>query len=1082
MKRFYNCLRLYMLLLFVISCQFEVYSQKNMSYDTEIIDSLISNKEFKKADALLINNINELKQEKAFLELTKRIYYVGKIAAELENEAIAIKKANDFANSITDLTDSLSVLRQKHLVLSRFYVYLHDYKKSSEQNLLALEITKKIPDATGDLFGIIHHNLGVDYRRLGNIKASTYHSRMSLKHYLSYTKSDKTKILDAYNSLGGRMWDAYKIDSALFYFKKGEEIIAKLDPTPMNQHYHAASNQANIASVQATLGNTKESLKYNERAIKNYFQFLKSTTQGKDFFKEEARKFLYISIENYAGDYSKQGNLQKAKELNTYALEEKKKYLDRDDPELAYSYLQVANSHLKLKDFKTAEKFINKSLDIYTNQEQKDYLGIADGYYYKGTVNEYYGNIESAKECYEKSKGYYESVFGDSYDGFYLSAMITLSEFYAKNGYTDKAIEMATTIYNYVVNNQGESTVLEYSLLVNLARIQYRCKNYSEASKQINKALALLSDSYATEVNELNFLEKPKALMLKSEIELKLTKDKDSLFLKNQFKSLKEAITILEQQKTMAIEDQNISIILADNDQVFELAKAIAMMLYEETNDKKYLNEILSIHESKLYNKIRQQLNVQSDFILDNIPKSILEAEKLLKKEFNSTLNMEGGLETFFETNKNWSDLLETLKRDYPKYYNLKYASISQSLNLSTSNFPDNKSIVRYVIIQEKLYAFIIEKNKIESYLLDMDKLKHELDSNENADNLQDDNLNFYSNLYDILWKPFENSITNQSVIVVPDGELFNLSFEVLTTTKVKSFKELSKKSLLSKYNISYNYSLLLIDKNKSPKFFENNFVAFTPEFTDQMKNNYKVAIKDSVLLDKTYLKLLPQPFTVDLAKEYSQLFSGNSFTNERASKQVFSEQAKEHKIIHIGTHAESNNVSPEFSRLIFAKNLDDNQNTDNNSLYTYEIYNQNLASNLAILTACETGKPTFQPGEGMISLAHAFNYAGSESILTSLWKIDEQSSATIIENFYGYLKEGLPKDEALQKAKLDYIATAEGRTISPQYWAGLVLIGDAAPIDLDSTNFWWIWTLLTVTIILALVLYIRNKKASNPI
>ncbi len=1063
-----------------MSVSFSLIAQTHSLSNTKRIDSLISNKEFKKADFILIDHINELKQEKAYLELTKRIYYVGKITAKLEGEAIAITKANDFANSITDLTDSLSVARQKHLVLSRFYVYLHDYKNSSEQNLMALEITKRMPDATGDLFGIIHHNLGVDYRRLGNIKASTKHSRMSLKHYLSYPKSDKTKILDAYNSLGGRMWDAYKIDSALYYFQKGEEIISDLDPNPMNKHYHTASNQANIASVHATLGNTMESLKYNEKAIKNYLDFLKSNTEGKDFFKEEARKFLYISIENYAGDFSKQGNLQKAKELNTYALEEKKKYLAKDDPELAYSYLQVANSHLKLKDFKTAEKFINKSLDIYTNQDQKDYLGVADGYYYKGVVNESLGNIETAKECYEKSKSYYESVFGDSYDAFYLSAMTTLSGFYAKNGYTDKAIDMATTIYNYVVNNQGKSTVLEYSLLVNLARIQYKSNNYLEASKQINKALAILSDSYATEVNELNFLEKPRALLLKSEIELKLTKDKDTLFLKDQFKSLKEAITILEQQKTMAIEDQNISIILADNDQVFELAKAIAMVIYEETKDKKFLKEILSIHESKLYNKIRQQLNVQSDFILDDIPKSILEAEKLLKDEFNSTLNIEGGLETFFETNKNWSVLLETLKRDYPKYYNLKYASISQSLNLSTSNFPDNKSIVRYVFIQEKLYAFLIEKNRIESYLLDTDKLKDELASYENTDNLLDDNLKPYSNLYNILWKPFENSITNKSVIIVPDGELFNLSFEVLTTTKVDSFKELYKKSLLSKYNLSYNYSLLLIDKNKTPKFFENNFVAFTPEFTEQMKNNYKIAIKDSILLDITYLKLLPQPFTVDLAKEYSQLFSGNSFTNEKASKQVFSQQAKEHKIIHIGTHAESNNVSPEFSRLIFAKNLDDSDNTDNNSLYTYEIYNQNLASNLAILTACETGKPTFQPGEGMISLAHAFNYAGSESILTSLWKIDEQSSATIIENFYGYLKEGLPKDEALQKAKLDYIATAEGRTISPQYWAGLVLIGDAAPINLESPNFWWIWTLLIVTIILALVLFIRNKKVSK--
>jgi len=1067
-----------MLLLFFISFSFSTIAQTHSLSNTERIDSLLSKKEYKKADSVLINHIKDLKQKHSYDELTRSIYYVGKIALKLDNKELAIKKTNNFANGITDATDSLSVARQKHLVLSRFYVFLHDYKSSSEQNLMALEITKKMPNATGDLFGIIHHNLGVDYRRLGNVKASIKHSHKSLKYYLSYPKSDKTKILDAYHSLGGRMWDTYKIDSALFYFKKGEEIITKLEPTPKNKYYHSASNQANIASVYSTQGNIKESLKYNEKSIRNYLDFLKSNTEGKDFFKEEARRFLHMTIENYASDFSKKGNLQKANELNTYALEEKKKYLAEDDPEIAFTYLQVANSQLKLKNFKTAEKLINKSLEIYTNQTQKDYLGIADGYYYKGMVNEEFKNIEIAKDSYEKSKGYYESVFGDSYDEFYLEAMITLSEFYSKNGYTNKAIEMATRTYNYVVNNQGRSTVLEYTQLVNLATIQYQSNNYLEASKQINKALDLLSASYSEEVNQLSALEKPMALLLKSEIELKLTKDKDSLFLKKQFTNLKEAITILEQQKTMAIEDQNVSIILADNNHVFELTKAVAMMLYNETKDEKYLKEVLSIHESKLYNKIRQQLNVQSDFILDDIPKSILEEEKLLKNEFTSTLNTEDGMETFFKTNKNWSAFLEILERDYPKYYNLKYASISKSLDLSNSNFYDDKSIVRYVVIQEKLHAFIIEKNKIEAYNLNINKLESELISKENTDNLHGNNLSSYSNLYNILWKPFEKSITNKNVIIVPDGELFNLSFEVLTTTKVNSFKELAEKSLLSKYNISYNYSLLLIDKNKTPKFFENNFVAFTPEFTDQMKNNYKVTIKDSVLLDKTYLNLLPQPFTIDLAQEYSKLFNGTSFLNENASKQIFTEQAKEHKIIHIGTHAESNNISPELSRLIFAKNLDDSNNTDNNSLYTYEIYNQNLASNLAILTACETGKPTYQAGEGMISLAHAFNYAGSESILTSLWKIDEQSSATIIENFYDHLKSGLPKDEALQKAKLDYIATAEGRTISPQYWAGLVLIGDTSPIELKTSSNLVFW-LLGIALIIILSFVIRRKRAT---
>src|SRR5690606_15210701 len=140
------------------------------------------------------------------------------------------------------------------------------------------------------------------------------------------------------------------------------------------------------------------------------------------------------------------------------------------------------------------------------------------------------------------------------------------------------------------------------------------------------------------------------------------------------------------------------------------------------------------------------------------------------------------------------------------------------------------------------------------------------------------------------------------------------------------------------------------------------------------------------------------------------------------------------------------------------------------------EIYNINLASNLAILTACETGKPTYQAGEGMISLAHAFNYAGSESILTSLWKVDEQSSAEIIDLFYKNIKKGFTKDKALQQAKLEYLKNAQGRTLNPQYWAGLVLIGDTTPIEITTSSNFVFW-MLGLTILILLIVILRKKR-----
>ena len=418
----------------------------------------------------------------------------------------------------------------------------------------------------------------------------------------------------------------------------------------------------------------------------------------------------------------------------------------------------------------------------------------------------------------------------------------------------------------------------------------------------------------------------------------------------------------------------------------------------------------------------------------------------------------------------------------------MRYATIEEPLNNLQKNIPKNTTVIRYLFIEKNLYAFVINEQTNNLIKINSENLNESIQKL--GENPSDINLlsTLLFSLYKQLWQPIEKNINGENIIIIPDAELYNLSFETLTNKKITSLQDLVTDCLLSKYIISYNYSLLLLDKNRKTINYRQDFIAFAPEFNDKMKKDYKIRITDSISIDKTYLSLLPQPFTVDLAKEYSKLFSGSSFLNEKASKQIFTSEAKEHKIIHIGTHAESNNMSPEFSRLVFAKSLD-SINSNDNYFYTYEIYNTNLASNLAILTACETGKPSYQAGEGMISLAHAFNYAGSESILTSLWKIDEQSSAKIVELFYKNIKKGWSKDKALQQAKLDYLSTAEGRILHPQYWAGLVLIGDTSPIEIQSSStlHYWILAVLFSIVLISIIIkrqirrkgFVRFKKSA---
>lgn len=1081
MKTFHKYLKCIIIVSITLINAEQLIAQNDSISGLQKLDKLISKENFTEAKTVLNTNIEDYISKNQFYEVTDYVYYLGKITFELHGNQASEKAVLDFKKRFTLLTSDPKALRQLMLEIGSFYEFLGDSKNASEYNLEAIEFTKKMPDKNGELFGIIHSNLGVYYSRMGNITTALEYHKKALEAYKSYPETKKERLYITNNALGGMMWYASKIDSALVYYKKAELILNKAEQTPDNKYLRPAILNNNIAAINSIKGDLNAAINAMQKTVTNLDAFLK--TNPSEARKNYAQEFLFQAIDNYGGIYKDIGDFKKAKELITYAYDQKRKHLNPNSVEISKGKVLLGQINLALKEYDDAEKFLNEAI-LEFNEKSSDYFNwLADAYYYKAILNNETGNIKGAFNCYQKSEAYYKASAGDYYDELYLDLINSASTFYAQNNYPEKASQMAKEAYDYVVKNQGEKTLLEYHQLLNLAGIEYQLNHYESALKKSNAALELLKDSTFnknTGLSKLNIeVQKPFAILTKVKSEYQLQTVRDSVFLKSKLQELQNAISILEEQKSVLIDDSSISILLSNNGELFEYAKQLALELYESTKSETYLNLLIGLHESMLYNRIRNRLNSKTSISFVDIPKAVTEEENRLKKALSSSILKNDALESFFEVDQEWRRFLKTLKEDYPKYYNLKFASISKSINqqLEAQNF-ENKTLIRYTFINKNLFAFVIHNRNIELFKLDKNNLTEQINSLQ-ENQLSEVNFETLNDLYTLLWKPLESAIQTDKVIIVPDQILFNLNFEMLTNGIATSYHDLTSKSLLSNYIISYNYSLFLVDENSKTIGYDNNFIGFAPEFSSKMKSDYELAITDSISMDKTYLTLLPQPFSKTLAQSSSKVFNGTSFTNEKASKQVFTSQAKEHKIIHIGTHAESNNISPELSRLIFAKNVNDTISSEDNSLYTYEIYNQNLASNLAILTACETGKPTYQAGEGMISLAHAFNYAGSESILTSLWKIDEKSSAQIIENFYGYIKKELPKDEALQKAKLDYIATAQGRTIAPQYWAGLVLIGDTSPIDLQTTSSSLIFWIVGFVIILLLVLVFKKKRSA---
>jgi CHAT domain-containing protein len=191
---------------------------------------------------------------------------------------------------------------------------------------------------------------------------------------------------------------------------------------------------------------------------------------------------------------------------------------------------------------------------------------------------------------------------------------------------------------------------------------------------------------------------------------------------------------------------------------------------------------------------------------------------------------------------------------------------------------------------------------------------------------------------------------------------------------------------------------------------------------------------------------LVPLKYIKEEIGGISEVLDADVFLDYDATEQVFWNKAGDYNILHFAMHTLINDANPMFSQLVFTLTNDTVEDNDG-LLNTYEIYNMNLNARLAVLSACNTGYGKLQKGEGIMSLARGFIYAGVPSIIMTLWAVEDQSGAELMTRFYKFLSEGDAIDEALRKAKLEYLSTADQLRSHPYLWASYVSIGKVEPI-----------------------------------
>jgi tetratricopeptide (TPR) repeat protein len=445
-----------------------------------------------------------------------------------------------------------------------------------------------------------------------------------------------------------------------------------------------------------------------------------------------------------------------------------------------------------------------------------------------------------------------------------------------------------------------------------------------------------------------------------------------------------------------------------------------------------------------------------------------LDAKKALSSTQQSTeqklryqlIGLQNKLETISETEKgyaanyqkliqakeNYQKFIKGLELTNPSYYRLKYDNQYISLQ-DWQKYLDlqHQSSIQYFVGEKAVYGLAITANGItfkkinrEVYL----KTVHDFNAlvaqgpPHTQQYFQDFKVVSHK-LFTYIFKPF--NLPKGRVVVSSDGQF--VPFGALMPSVS------SDQYLVNHYAFSYAYSANVLIKHKSK-------AAICPKFLGVSPVDFKTGLG---------VNSLPKSDKVaqNIENDY---YDGTTLLKENATLTNFIKNAAHYNILQLFTHAQADSTN-EGSKMYFH-----DQTLSLNELYSLHPFN----ADLAVLSACQTNLGKMAVGEGVLSFARGFAYLNVPSTVSTLWRVNDESTYSITYNFYKYLKNGMSKDVALQKAQLEFIQVS-GSPL-PYFWSGMVLIGNADPISL-AREYYFLWLGVILMVLIGIVWLVWGRR-----
>lgn len=371
--------------------------------------------------------------------------------------------------------------------------------------------------------------------------------------------------------------------------------------------------------------------------------------------------------------------------------------------------------------------------------------------------------------------------------------------------------------------------------------------------------------------------------------------------------------------------------------------------------------------------------------------------------------------------------------------------------------------VLSFVFVEEQIVLFTLSKDQgincfqlsiTKEALVEKLKLLRLANGDIAQSRLMDVQKTISNQLYQALLDPVRESLDQaERLILIPDGPLWDVPFAALGIGSGANFQY-----LIEHKPLTTAASLTLYQRLKKRKKRDTiRIAAFgDPQFSDSHESHKRQASSTAAKPQKTALH--PLPATRKEVRTIASLFPNTqTFLGTRATETHFKSLGSDITWLHVGSHAFFNPKTRDLQAgVYFSLPSKLKAGEDNGILENREIYNLELHLDLLVLSACKTALGIDGGGQGLLGLTRAFQFAGTRTMIASLWEVDDEATAILMKHLYHQLSKGKPFDEALRQAQISMIhQPPEANTwwdrlrekkptdySSPKFWAAFQLIG----------------------------------------